>query len=95
MAFIFGLDPLRTVMGLPVGAYADRIHAEDRNTVAALVSKAVRDGKPYRAEYWVVDPAGISRWVMAFGGASGTTRATRNTIQELSIQPMKSMTDHR
>jgi PAS domain-containing protein len=67
VAFIFGLDPLRTVTGLPVGVYADRIHAEDRNTVAALVSRAVRDGKPYRAEYRVVDPAGISRWVMAFG----------------------------
>ncbi|MCB5205253.1 PAS domain-containing protein [Neorhizobium sp. T786] len=67
VASIFGLDPHRTEVGLPASAYADRIYAEDRGAVAALVSKAIRDGRPYRAEYRVVDPAGFPRWVLAFG----------------------------
>nr|CAD6437032.1 diguanylate cyclase [Rhizobium sp. Q54] len=67
IAAIFGLDPSRTVSGLPVSDYADRIHAEDRGRVAALVSKAVRDGKPYRADYRVIDPEGEPIWVVAFG----------------------------
>lgn len=67
IAAIFGLDPHRTVTGLPVSAYADRIHAEDRGHVAALVSKAVRDGRPYRAEYRVIDPEGEPVSVVAFG----------------------------
>lgn len=67
VAAIFGLDPRMTVTGLPPTAYSSRIYAEDRGSVAALVSKAVRDGRPYRAEYRVVDPAGVPRWVMAFG----------------------------
>ena len=67
IAAIFGLDPRLTVTGLPVSDYADRIHAEDRPNVAALVSDAVRDGQPYRAEYRVIDPEGEAKWVIAFG----------------------------
>ena len=67
VASIFGLDPHRTVTGLPVEAYAGRIHAEDRSTVATLVSEAIRDGRPYRAEYRVLDHTGSPRWVVSFG----------------------------
>lgn len=67
IAAIFSLDPRRTVTGLPVSAYADRIHAEDRCEVAALVSRAIREGRPYRAEYRVIDLEGEPVWVVAFG----------------------------
>ncbi|NLX14296.1 MAG: PAS domain-containing protein [Phycisphaerales bacterium] len=67
IAAIFSLEPDRTVTGLPVSTYADRIHAEDRSLVAALVSTAVRDGKPYRAAYRVLDAEGVPKWVVAFG----------------------------
>jgi PAS domain-containing protein len=67
VALIFGLDPRLTLSGLAPSVYADRVYAEDRSAWAALVSEAVRDGKPYRAEYRVVDLAGTPRWVVAFG----------------------------
>ena len=67
VAAIFGLDPRQTEHGLPIDTYLDRIHTEDRSEAAWLISKAIRDGRPYRAEYRVMDEEGIPKWVMAFG----------------------------
>ena len=67
VAAIFCLNPHETLTGLPLSVYTDRIHPDDRASAIKLVSKAVRDGKPYRAEYRVIAPEGAPRWVVAFG----------------------------
>ena len=67
LAALFGLDPAATLRGLPVTNYMARVHPDDQGTVAERIRKAVEDGRPYRAEYRVVDAAGSIRPVMAFG----------------------------
>jgi PAS domain-containing protein len=67
VAALFGLDPVKTLRGLPASEYIARIFPADRPLVARLWSKAVTGGRPYRAEYRVVDATGRIRHVMSFG----------------------------
>lgn len=67
LAALFGLDPAATLKGLPVTEYMARVHPEDQGAVATLIRQAIEDGHPYRAEYRVLDAAGATRSVIAFG----------------------------
>jgi PAS domain-containing protein len=67
VAALFGLDPTKTIIGLPISEYLKRIYPEDQTEVARLVSEAVTSGEPYRAEYRVMDADNTIRTVMAFG----------------------------
>lgn len=67
LAALFGLDPAATLSGLPVTDYIARVHPDDQGTVAELIRAAVENGRPYRAEYRVIDATGSIRPVMAFG----------------------------
>jgi PAS domain S-box-containing protein len=67
LAALFGLDPAATLRGLPVTDYMARVHPDDQAAVADLVRQAVEFGRPYRAEYRVLDTSGSTRRVMAYG----------------------------
>lgn len=67
VADLFGIDPARTLNGLPIANYMERVHPEDRATLAKSISEAILNGSPYRSEYRVFDTDGRIREVMAFG----------------------------
>ena len=67
VAGIFGLDPVETLRGLSISDYVERIHPADRGNVARLISTAVKDGKPYYAEYRAMDADGDVRQVISLG----------------------------
>lgn len=67
IAALFGLDPLQTIRGLPISSYIDRVHLDDQGILSSLISKAVRDGLPYTAEYRVANASKEWKLVMAVG----------------------------
>ncbi|AHG45418.1 diguanylate cyclase [Rhizobium leguminosarum bv. trifolii CB782] len=67
LAILFGLDPAQTVAGLPIIKYLDRIHPDDKPSVAKAISDSVITGNPYRHDYRVFDRSGQIVAVAAFG----------------------------
>lgn len=67
VALFFGLDPRETTRGLPIAKYIARMHPDERETIARLISVAVQSGLPYHAEYRGADTKGHFCWVMASG----------------------------
>src|SRR5687768_10648855 len=67
VAALFGLDPERTIRGLPLTTYMARVHEGDRQMLAALIAQAVRDGRPFNAEYRVRNDHEEFELVMALG----------------------------
>ncbi len=65
---------LKTMFGIDSDTYVGRVedfhrsvHVEDRGRVSAAVAHAMQNHKPYAAEFRVVRPDGIVRWVSAMG----------------------------
>ncbi|MBP2445782.1 PAS domain-containing protein [Rhizobium leguminosarum] len=67
LAKLFGLDPEQTISGLPIIKYLDRIHPDDKPSVAKAISDSVITGDPYRHDYRVFDRTGQIVAVAAFG----------------------------
>ncbi|MBB4437005.1 MULTISPECIES: PAS domain-containing protein [Rhizobium] len=67
LAKLFGLDPEETISGLPIIRYLDRIHPDDKPSVAKAISESVITGDPYRHDYRVFDRSGQIVTVAAFG----------------------------
>jgi len=67
LANLFGLDPEQTLTGLPVIRYLDRIHPDDKPSVAKAISESVITGNPYRCDYRVFDRSGQIVAVAALG----------------------------
>ncbi|MBX5160550.1 MULTISPECIES: PAS domain-containing protein [unclassified Rhizobium] len=67
LANLFGLDPEQTISGLPIIKYLDRIHPDDKPSVAKAISDSVMTGDPYRHDYRVFDGSGQMVAVAAFG----------------------------
>ncbi|TBY03871.1 diguanylate cyclase [Rhizobium laguerreae] len=67
LANLFGLDPEETLTGLPVIRYLDRIHPDDKPSVAKAISESVITGNPYRCDYRVFDRSGQIVAVAALG----------------------------
>jgi signal transduction histidine kinase/DNA-binding response OmpR family regulator len=65
LAQIFGVAETAAQQGLPLAAFADGIHPDDRDDVVAAVNRSIATGAPYEAEYRVV--AAGERTVIARG----------------------------
>jgi hypothetical protein len=63
----FGLDSNGTTTGLPIGAYLESVHVDDRPALAKAIAEAVKNGDPYHAEYRVKNALGAYRPVVAMG----------------------------
>ena len=67
IAALFGLDPLKTIRGLPLSEYMNRVHLDDREALGIAISEAVKTGQAYYAEYRVKDATKQYVQVMAMG----------------------------
>jgi PAS domain-containing protein len=67
VAKLFGLDPRRTLKGLPLASYMERIHIGDRLRIDKAISKCLKDGRPYNVEYRVLNRHGEFIAVMEVG----------------------------
>ena len=63
----FGMDHDRINGDLPVASFFAAIHSEDRDRVAAAISRAVATGDDYEEEFRVTGQAGDERFVLARG----------------------------
>ena len=53
--------------GLPISSYIDRVHVADQGILSSLISKAVRVGLSYTAEYRVANASKKWKLVMTVG----------------------------
>ncbi|MGH7631580.1 MAG: PAS domain S-box protein, partial [Gemmatimonadales bacterium] len=68
---LLGLDPDAPVT---YGTWMGALHAADRGAVEELWQGALRERKPFSAEYRVVWPDGSVRWLAAMGRAASSAR---------------------
>lgn len=66
-ARLYGLDPLRAGIGLPLDEFLNSIHPDDTARVGEDIARAIRDGSDYHSEYRVVTEDGVEKWVVASG----------------------------
>lgn len=66
-ALLFGLDPEKTMMGLPMERYIKRVHPEDAARVARSIHNAIVQGIPCQQNYRVQSSSGRFSEIMAFG----------------------------
>ncbi|WP_225890091.1 PAS domain S-box protein [Indioceanicola profundi] len=66
-AHAFALDPKQCQKGLPLNAVTDSIHPGDKARVEALIAAALEQGGSFSAEYRVLQPNGLCRWIEASG----------------------------
>lgn len=69
LAGLFGLNPAETAHGLPIEAYLDRVHPEDRPPLAKIIHNAIVAEIPQQSMYRVRNSYGVYRWVAAYGRA--------------------------
>jgi PAS fold len=67
VALLFDVDPGEAEQGVPLSAFIDSIHPEDREHVHALIRRCGREGSTYLTEYRVISVDGQTRWVLARG----------------------------
>lgn len=67
VALLFNVDPEQAELGVPLVAYVDAMHAEDRARVLALIRQSAREGSAFLTEYRVISADGRTRWVLARG----------------------------
>lgn len=66
-AMLFGLDPEKTMVGLPMERYINRVHCDDKARVAKAIHNAVVSGYPCQQNYRVQSAKGHFVEIMAFG----------------------------
>lgn len=67
LAKLFDLDETATAAGMPIRAFMETIHQDDRSMVKQLITDALEHNKKYECEYRTVDRKGKIRWVIARG----------------------------
>jgi len=63
----FGVDPIAAINGLPIEAYMQGIHEQDRDRVQASINHAVAHADAVADEYRIIDKSGTERWVAVRG----------------------------
>lgn len=67
MASMFGLDEASTAAGLPIKAFTDSIHPDDRARTKKEIHQAIKSGDAFEMEYRILRPDGTMLWVLARG----------------------------
>jgi PAS domain-containing protein len=67
LSSLFGLDRREAERGLPIEIFLERMHVEDRPSIARLIHESIVTGLPYQSEYRVADVNGNFTPVTAFG----------------------------
>lgn len=66
-ARLFSLDQQDAAAGAPVSAFLDAVHPADRLMVEERLKFAITRGGEFAAEYRIVQPGGLVRWIYARG----------------------------
>ena len=84
---IFGADPLLSSPGWK--EHRRYIHSDDWARVDGVVTKAMREGKPYKIEFRIVKNKSII-WALSIGSASHNTKgrviSLQGTVQDITEQ---------
>jgi PAS fold len=67
VALVYNVDPVEAEDGLPLSAFVDGIHADDRERVHAAIQSSARENSPYLIEHRVISADGQVRWVLGRG----------------------------
>ena len=67
-ARMFGMSEEQGAAGLPIRAYEETFHPDDRERVTAAINAAITSGEPFECEYRIRDGDGW-RWILARGQA--------------------------
>ncbi|MEE7489178.1 diguanylate cyclase [Methylobacterium oryzae] len=67
VALLFDIEPEGAEAGVPLTAYVEAMHAEDRERVLDLIRRSASEGNTFLTEYRVVSADGQTRWVLARG----------------------------
>lgn len=67
LADLFGLDPKISSQGLPIEAYLDRVHPEDRPRLAKTIRDSIVTDRPQNETYRVMNTEGNYVFVTGFG----------------------------
>jgi PAS domain S-box-containing protein len=65
-AELYGVDPLRAGLGLPIEEFLGSIHPDDAARVGEEITEALSTGAEYKSEYRLVTERGVV-WVLASG----------------------------
>src|SRR5690606_9471920 len=66
-AAMYGIDPLRAGLGVPIEAFMEAIHADDRAHVQQDIAVVLANASPLQSEYRLISADGSIRWVIASG----------------------------
>ena len=66
-ARLYGVDPLRAGLGLPVAEFLAGVHPDDADRVSREIEESLSEGKDYHSEYRVRGADGVERWIVASG----------------------------
>ena len=64
VARIYGLPVEDCAKGVPDSRFLQSVHPDDRDSVGAALSEAIKSGLPYRKRYRVIDEDDRIRWVI-------------------------------
>ena len=88
VALLFNVGPEEARVGLPLSAYIDGMHPDDREHVHALILRSIEEDTPFVAEYRVLSADGVTRWVLDRGytirDASGRPVRGRGIIVDIT-----------
>lgn len=67
VALVFNLDPTRAQAGVPLSAFLDGIHPDDRERASRTIAQSAKDGLSCTLEYRVRSADGVTRWILDRG----------------------------
>lgn len=67
VALVFNIDPVQAEVGVPLRAFLDGIHPDDRERAARTIAQSAEDGLCCTLEYRVCSADGVTRWILDRG----------------------------
>src|SRR5262249_13035050 len=65
--------------------FMSQVHSDDRNRIRQTIKDAIRDAKDYEAEYRLVLPDGVIRWMSTRGSIQFDTAGTPSRLLGINI----------
>jgi PAS domain S-box-containing protein len=89
-AQMYGLDPLRAGLGVPVSDFLRAIHPDDAERVSTEIEEALQTGAAFRSEYRLLGSDRSTSWVVASGrprlGADGKAQRFPGVVFDVTEQ---------
>jgi PAS domain S-box-containing protein len=88
---IWATNARRAILGWPSTGkvtfedFMSQVHSDDRNRIRQTIKDAIRDAKDYEAEYRLVLPDGVIRWMSTRGSIQFDTAGTPSRLLGINI----------